>query len=95
MPEASITADAIVAFPGETEQQYQDTLNLISDIGFDQVNTAAYSPRPNTPAAVWSNQLSEEVKKARLQEINDVTDCMDYTITVSYTHLTLPTILRV
>ena len=70
MPDASITADAIVAFPGETEQQYQDTLKLISDIGFDQVNTAAYSPRPNTPAAVWSNQLSEEVKKARLQEIN-------------------------
>ena len=52
------------------DRQYQDTLKLISDIGFDQVNTAAYSPRPNTPAAVWSNQLSEEVKKARLQEIN-------------------------
>ena len=43
MPDASITADAIVAFPGETEQQYQDTLKLISEIGFDQVNTAAYS----------------------------------------------------
>ncbi len=74
MPNASITADAIVAFPGETEQQYQDTLKLISDIGFDQVNTAAYSPRPNTPAAVWSNQLSEEVKKARLREINDLVE---------------------
>ncbi len=74
MPDASITADAIVAFPGETEQQYQDTLNLISEIGFDQVNTAAYSPRPNTPAAVWANQLSEEVKKARLQEINDLVE---------------------
>ena len=69
MPDASITADAIVGFPGETEQQYQDTLKLISEIGFDQVNTAAYSPRPNTPAAVWTNQLSEVVKKARLQEI--------------------------
>ena len=70
MPDASITADAIVAFPGETDQQYQDTLRLISDIGFDQVNTAAYSPRPNTPAAVWTNQIPEEVKKERLQEIN-------------------------
>jgi tRNA-2-methylthio-N6-dimethylallyladenosine synthase len=70
MPHASITADAIVAFPGETEKQYKDTLKLISDIGFDQVNTAAYSPRPNTPAAVWTNQIHEEVKKARLQEIN-------------------------
>ena len=74
MPDASITADAIVAFPGETEQQYQDTLKLISEIGFDQVNTAAYSPRPNTPAAVWTNQLSEEVKKTRLKEINDLVE---------------------
>jgi len=38
------------------------------------VNTAAYSPRPNTPAAGWTNQLSEEVKKARLQEINDLVE---------------------
>jgi len=74
MPDASITADAIVAFPGETEQQFQDTLKLISEIGFDQVNTAAYSPRPSTPAAVWENQLSEDVKKARLQEINDLVE---------------------
>ena len=70
MPDASITADAIVAFPGETDQQYQDTLRLISEIGFDQVNTAAYSPRPNTPAAIWTNQIPEEVKKSRLREIN-------------------------
>ncbi len=74
MPNASITADAIVGFPGESEQQYRDTLKLISDIGFDQVMTAAYSPRPNTPAAIWKNQLSEEVKKARLKEINELVE---------------------
>ena len=74
MPNASITADAIVAFPGETEQQYRDTLKLISEIGFDQVNTAAYSPRPNTPAAIWNNQITEEVKKARLKEINELVE---------------------
>ncbi len=70
MPDASISADVIVAFPGETEAQYRRTLDLIDEIGFDQVNTAAYSPRPNTPAADWPNQLSEEVKVQRLQEIN-------------------------
>jgi tRNA-2-methylthio-N6-dimethylallyladenosine synthase len=70
MPDASIGADAIVGFPGETEEQFENTLTLISEIGFDMVNTAAYSPRPNTPAAVWSNQLSEEVKLDRLQRIN-------------------------
>ena len=74
MPNASITADAIVAFPGETESQYRDTLKLISDIGFDQVMTAAYSPRPNTPAAIWTNQIDEEVKKERLKEINELVE---------------------
>ena len=70
MPDASISADVIVAFPGETDAQYRRTLDLIEEIGFDQVNTAAYSPRPNTPAADWPDQLSEEVKVERLREIN-------------------------
>ena len=46
------------------------TLKLVEDIGFDQLNTAAYSPRPVTPAALWENQLSEEVKADRLQRLN-------------------------
>jgi tRNA-2-methylthio-N6-dimethylallyladenosine synthase len=70
MPDASISADAIVGFPGETEEQFENTLKLVEDIGFDQLNTAAYSPRPGTPAAVWENQLSEEVKSDRLQRLN-------------------------
>ena len=70
MPDASISADAIVGFPGETEAQFEKTLQLVEDIGFDQLNTAAYSPRPGTPAAVWENQISEEVKSDRLQRLN-------------------------
>jgi tRNA-2-methylthio-N6-dimethylallyladenosine synthase len=70
MPDASISADAIVGFPGETEQQFENTLKLVEEIGFDLLNTAAYSPRPGTPAAVWENQLSEEVKSDRLQRLN-------------------------
>ena len=70
MPDAAISADAIVGFPGETEAQFQNTLKLTEDIGFDMLNTAAYSPRPGTPAAVWDNQLSEEVKSDRLQRLN-------------------------
>jgi len=68
MPDASISADAIVGFPGETEEQFENTLALVADIGFDQLNTAAYSPRPEP--AVWENQLSEEVKSDRLQRLN-------------------------
>ncbi|MBE9223896.1 tRNA (N6-isopentenyl adenosine(37)-C2)-methylthiotransferase MiaB [Phormidium sp. LEGE 05292] len=70
MPDAAISADAIVGFPGETEAQFENTLKLVEEIGFDLLNTAAYSPRPGTPAAVWSNQLSEEVKADRLQRLN-------------------------
>lgn len=70
MPDASISADAIVGFPGETETQFENTLKLVEAIGFDLLNTAAYSPRPGTPAALWQNQLSEEVKRDRLQRLN-------------------------
>jgi tRNA-2-methylthio-N6-dimethylallyladenosine synthase len=70
MPDASISADAIVGFPGETDAQFQNTMKLVEEIGFDLLNTAAYSPRPGTPAALWENQLSEEVKADRLQQLN-------------------------
>jgi len=70
MPDAAISADVIVGFPGESEQQFQNSLKLAEEIGFDQLNSAAYSPRPGTPAAHWSDQLSFEVKSDRLQRIN-------------------------
>lgn len=70
MPDAAVSADAIVGFPGETEEPFQHTLDLVQDIGFDQLNTAAYSPRPGTPAALWDNQLSEAEKSDRLQRLN-------------------------
>ena len=70
LPDASITADVIVGFPGETEEDFQDTLRLMEEVVFDSVNTAAYSPRPNTPAAAWEDQLEDHVKQERLQRIN-------------------------
>jgi tRNA-2-methylthio-N6-dimethylallyladenosine synthase len=74
MPDAAISADVIVAFPGESDAQFRRTLDLIEAIGFDHVNTAAYSPRPNTPAADWSNQVPEAVKVERLQAVNAVVE---------------------
>jgi tRNA-2-methylthio-N6-dimethylallyladenosine synthase len=65
LPDAAITADAIVGFPGETEEQFENTLRLMEAVKFDQLNTAAYSPRPHTPAALWENQLDEATKKER------------------------------
>ncbi len=74
MPDASISSDVIVAFPGEKDSQFQNTLKVIEEIGFDQVNTAAYSPRPNTPAATWPNQIPENIKVQRLQELNSLVE---------------------
>jgi tRNA-2-methylthio-N6-dimethylallyladenosine synthase len=70
IPEASITADVIVGFPGETEKDFLDTLSLMREVVFDSVNTAAYSPRPNTPAATMTNQVDDAVKQERLQRVN-------------------------
>jgi len=70
MPDASISADAIVGFPGETETQFENTLKIVEELSFDLVNTAAYSPRPGTPAAIWDDQLTEQIKSDRLQRLN-------------------------
>ncbi len=70
MADAAISADVIVAFPGESDAQFRRTLALVEELGFDQVNTAAYSPRPGTPAADWPDQLPEAVKVERLRELN-------------------------
>ena len=70
VPDAAITADVIVGFPGETEQDFQDTLSLMEEVVFASVNTAAYSPRPNTPAADMTDQIPEDVTKGRLMRIN-------------------------
>ncbi len=73
-PNAAISSDVIVAFPGETDEQFRETLSIIEEIGFDQINTAAYSPRPNTPSAEWSNQVPEELKIERLKKINSLVE---------------------
>eukprot|EP00903_Cladosiphon_okamuranus_P014407 g13375.t1 len=68
-PDAAITGDVIVGFPGETEEQFQHTLDLMERVKFDNLNTFSYSPRPNTEAALWDNQIPEDVKADRLQRV--------------------------
>lgn len=70
IPDAGIGGDMIVGFPGETEEQFLDSLKLMEDVKFDLMNTAAYSPRPRTPAAEFENQIPEAVKADRLARIN-------------------------
>ena len=65
MPDASISGDAIVGYPGETEEQFQGTVRLVEEVGFDRVNTAAYSPRPGTPAAIADDQVEHKTSIPR------------------------------
>lgn len=72
IPDAAITSDLIVGFPGETEEEFLNTVRLVEEICFDSCNTAAYSPRPHTPSANWGEQVPEEVKYERLRILNSV-----------------------
>ena len=66
-PDISISSDFIVGFPGETDSDFQATLDLIAEIGFDQSFSFIYSKRPGTPAASYPDQTPLEKKKQRLQ----------------------------
>ena len=65
-PNISISSDFIVGFPGETEKDFEDTMNLIAEIGFDHSFSFIYSARPGTPAADLLDETPMEVKKQRL-----------------------------
>ena len=66
-PDISISSDFIIGFPGETEKDFEDTLKLIQDIGFDHSFSFVYSARPGTPAADLPDSTPENLKKQRLQ----------------------------
>jgi len=72
IPNAAITTDLIVGFPGETQEEFMNSVSLVEEIGFDACNTAAYSPRPHTAAAAWEQQIPQEEKNERLRFLNTV-----------------------
>lgn len=72
VPDAVLTTDIIVGFPGETEEQFEETLSLVREVGYDMAYTFIYSPREGTPAAGMDDNVPPEVKSARLQRLNDL-----------------------
>ena len=68
-PDISISSDFIVGFPGETDRDFQETLDLIDIIGFDQSFSFIFSPRPNTPAANMEDNISYKIKLNRLNQL--------------------------
>ena len=68
-PDISLSSDFIVGFPGETEADFEATMKLIADIGFDHSYSFIYSPRPGTPAASLADDVPMEIKKERLARL--------------------------
>ncbi len=72
IPNVSLTTDIIVAFPSETEEDFQETLDLVRKAKFEGAYTFIYSPRKGTPAATYENNISEEEAKSRLYRLNEL-----------------------
>lgn len=69
MPDVSLTTDIIVGFPGETEEDFEDTLDVIRKAKYDSAYTFIYSKRTGTPAAVMENQVPEDIVKVRFNRL--------------------------
>ena len=72
MPGCSITTDVIVGFPGETEEEFEDTLNVARKVGFNFAFMFKYSSRPGTKASEYTDQIPEAIKQNRLERLIDV-----------------------
>ena len=68
-PDISMSSDFIIGFPGETDQDFEDTMKLIEDIGFDHSFSFIYSARPGTPASSFNDDTTMEIKKERLKRL--------------------------
>lgn len=82
-PEASITTDLIVGFPGETEEDFMFTMDLVEKVRFDSSFTFIYSPRSGTPAALMDTQIELKIKKDRLKRLMDLQNKISLSINES------------
>jgi tRNA-2-methylthio-N6-dimethylallyladenosine synthase len=74
IPSIALTTDIIVGFPGETDEDFEETVKLIKEVKFDDIFSFKFSPRPGTAAAKMENQIPEEVKAERLRYLQSIQD---------------------
>lgn len=87
MPDAGITTDIMVGFPGETEQDFKDTIDLVKRVRFQNAFTFVYSPRNGTPAAAME-QIPADIKKARITELVALQNTISDEISLEYLNKT-------
>ena len=88
-PDIALSTDIIVGFPGETEQDFQETLHAVKSVRFAQAFSFKYSPRPGTPAADREDQVDEAVKTARLAQLQELLSSQQAAFNRSMTGRTL------
>jgi len=84
IPDCAISTDIMVGFPGETDLDYEDSLSLMSYVKFDGAFTFVYSIRPGTVAATMDNQISEDVKKARIMKMVELQNSINAEKSLTY-----------
>jgi tRNA-2-methylthio-N6-dimethylallyladenosine synthase len=72
IPDLALTTDIIVGFPGETEEDFRATIDVVEEVGFEGAFTFVYSPRAGTEAAAMADQIPEETKRDRIERLIDV-----------------------
>jgi tRNA-2-methylthio-N6-dimethylallyladenosine synthase len=93
-PDIAISTDIIVGFPGETDDDFAATLALVRAVGYAQAFSFKYSARPGTPAAELDGQVAEEVKDARLQELQELLRQQQLAFNQGLVGRTLPVLLE-
>lgn len=88
IPDIALTTDIIVGFPGETEEDFQHTMDVVEKVGFDLIYTFLYSKRTGTRAATMENQVPENIKKERFQRLVDTQNAIGADLNMKYEGLT-------
>lgn len=94
IPNVVLSTDIIVGFPGETEEEFLDTMSLVKEVGFETIFAFKYSPRPNTKAALFEDQVPEDVKTERLNRLFDYHDALAFEMVKPYEGQTLNVLIE-
>jgi tRNA-2-methylthio-N6-dimethylallyladenosine synthase len=90
----ALSGDFIVGFPGETDADFEETMQVVRDVGYASAYTFKYSIRPGTPGATMENQVAEPAKAERLQRLNDQINTQMHAFHQSVVGRTLPVLIE-